>query len=116
MEGQTPRGIVVLCSGKVKLSTTSRDGKVLILKMADPGEALGLSAVISGTPYELTAETAQDLVAAGRRFEPAKRLRFLRSAPANSGSGSIPSSDNNTAILFLGVHTSSASRIVATSH
>ncbi len=25
--------------------------------MATPGEALGLSAVISGTPYELTAET-----------------------------------------------------------
>ena len=48
---------MVLCSGKVKLSTTSRDGKVLILKMATPGEALGLSAVISGTPYELTAET-----------------------------------------------------------
>jgi CRP/FNR family transcriptional regulator len=56
--GQTPRGALVLCSGRVKLSTTSRDGKVLILKMAEPGEALGLSAVISGTPYELTAETA----------------------------------------------------------
>jgi CRP/FNR family transcriptional regulator len=57
VEGQTPRGIQVLCSGKVKLSATSRDGKVLILKMAEPGEALGLSAVISGTPYEVTAET-----------------------------------------------------------
>jgi CRP/FNR family transcriptional regulator len=57
VEGQTPRGVMVLCSGKVKLSTTSRDGKILILKMAEPGEALGLSAVISGTPYELTAET-----------------------------------------------------------
>jgi CRP/FNR family transcriptional regulator, cyclic AMP receptor protein len=57
VEGQMPRGGLVLCSGKVKLSTTSRDGKVLILKMAMPGEALGLSAVISGTPYELTAET-----------------------------------------------------------
>jgi CRP/FNR family transcriptional regulator len=53
-----PRGGLILCSGRVKLSTTSRDGKVLILKMAVPGEALGLSAVISGTPYELTAETA----------------------------------------------------------
>ncbi|HMH06198.1 MAG TPA: Crp/Fnr family transcriptional regulator [Terriglobales bacterium] len=58
VEGQMPRGGMVLCSGKVKLSTTSRDGKVLILKMAVPGEGLGLSAVISGTPYELTAETA----------------------------------------------------------
>lgn len=58
VEGQMPRGAFVLCSGKVKLSTTSREGKVLILKMAGPGEALGLSAVISGTCYELTAETS----------------------------------------------------------
>ena len=58
VEGQSPRGVFMLCSGKVKLSTSSRDGKVLILKMAGPGEMLGLSAVISGTEYELTAETA----------------------------------------------------------
>lgn len=58
VEGQMPRGALVLCSGKVKLSTTSREGKVLILKMAEPGEVLGLSAVISGTCYEVTAETA----------------------------------------------------------
>jgi len=58
VEGQMPRGVLVLCSGKVKLSTTSREGKVLILKIAEAGEPLGLSAVISGTPYEVTAETA----------------------------------------------------------
>jgi hypothetical protein len=60
VEGQMPRGAFILCSGKVKLSTTSRDGKVLIMiiKMAEAGEVLGLSAVISGTCYEVTAETA----------------------------------------------------------
>ncbi len=58
VEGQMPRGAFVLCSGKVKLSTTSREGKVLILKVAEAGEVLGLSATISGTCYELTAETA----------------------------------------------------------
>ena len=57
VEGQVPRGAFVLCSGRVKLSTTSREGKVLILKMAEPGDALGLSAVVSGTAYELRAET-----------------------------------------------------------
>jgi len=57
VEGQAPRGAYILCSGKVKLSTTSRDGRVLILRIAEPGEALGLSAVISGQPFELTAET-----------------------------------------------------------
>src|SRR5207245_212611 len=58
VEGQMPRGAFVLCSGKAKLSTTSRDGKVLILKITEAGEVLGLSAVISGEPFELTAETA----------------------------------------------------------
>ena len=58
VEGQMPRGAFVLCSGKAKLSTTSREGKVLILKIAEAGEVLGLSAVIAVEPYELTAETA----------------------------------------------------------
>ena len=41
VEGQNLRGVFLLCSGKVKRSTRSRDGKVLILKMAGPGEMLG---------------------------------------------------------------------------
>ena len=57
VEGQSPRGAVVLCSGRAKLSTTSREGKVLILRIAEAGEVLGLSAAIAGEPYELTAET-----------------------------------------------------------
>jgi CRP/FNR family transcriptional regulator, cyclic AMP receptor protein len=57
VEGQTSRNALVLCSGKAKLSTTSRDGKVLILKVAEAGDVLGLSATITGTPYEVTAET-----------------------------------------------------------
>ena len=58
VEGQAPRGMFVVCSGKVNLSTTSREGKILILKTAGTGEALGLSAAISGMGYETTAETA----------------------------------------------------------
>jgi CRP/FNR family transcriptional regulator len=55
--GQMTRGAFILCSGKVKLSTTSKEGKVLVLKMAEPGEIIGLSAMISGEAYEVTAET-----------------------------------------------------------
>jgi CRP/FNR family transcriptional regulator len=50
--------VFIVCSGKVNLSTTSREGKILILKTAVPGEALGLSAAISSVGYETTAETA----------------------------------------------------------
>ena len=59
VEGQSPRGIYMLCKGRVKLSTTSSDGKTLILKITNPGEVLGLHATVSGTPYEITAETGQ---------------------------------------------------------
>jgi CRP/FNR family transcriptional regulator len=57
VEGQAPRGIFVLCKGRVKLSISSSDGKTLILKIAEAGEVLGLSATVSGKAYELTAET-----------------------------------------------------------
>jgi CRP/FNR family transcriptional regulator len=58
VEGQHARGAYVLCAGRAKLSTTSRDGKVLILRIAVSGEVLGLSAALSDQPYELTVETS----------------------------------------------------------
>jgi CRP/FNR family transcriptional regulator, cyclic AMP receptor protein len=57
VEGQMPRGIFVLCKGTVKLSITSPSGRTMIVELAEPGEVLGLSATISGKPYEVTAET-----------------------------------------------------------
>jgi len=59
LEGQTPRGIFMLCQGQAKLSTTSRDGKTFILRIAKAGEVLGLHTTITGKAYELTAETMQ---------------------------------------------------------
>ena len=57
VEGQVPRGIFVLCKGSVKLSINSPSGRTMIVKLAEPGEVLGMSATISGKPYEVTAET-----------------------------------------------------------
>ena len=57
LEGQMPRGIFVLCKGTVKLSINSPGGRTMIVELAEPGEVLGLSATISGKPYEVTAET-----------------------------------------------------------
>lgn len=56
IEGQLPRGVFVLCAGKAKLSTSSREGKTIITKISEAGDVLGLSAVISNRPYEVTAE------------------------------------------------------------
>lgn len=59
VEGEAPRGIYVLCRGKVKLTMTSSDGKTMILRLVKPGEVLGLHAVVSGKPYQATAETVE---------------------------------------------------------
>src|SRR6478609_2071393 len=59
LEGQSPRGIFVLCTGRAKLSTTSSEGKSMILRVAEPGEVLGLTAAVSGSPYEATVETLE---------------------------------------------------------
>ncbi len=56
-EGQAARGVFMLCTGHVKLSTCSSEGKSLITRIAGPGELLGLSSTISGKPYIVTAET-----------------------------------------------------------
>jgi CRP/FNR family transcriptional regulator len=57
VEGQSPRGVFMICSGRVKLTTCSMDGKALITRIAEGGEVLGLSAAVSGAPYMVTAET-----------------------------------------------------------
>ena len=56
IEGQQPRGVFVLCAGKAKLSTSSREGKTIITKLSEAGDVLGLNSVISNRPYEVTAE------------------------------------------------------------
>jgi CRP/FNR family cyclic AMP-dependent transcriptional regulator len=59
MEQERSRGIYLLCEGRVKLSFTSSQGKTLVLRIAKPGEVLGLLSTLTGNPYELTAETLQ---------------------------------------------------------
>ena len=58
-EGQPSRGVFILYSGRVKLFTSSAEGKTLILRFANPGEILGLAGTLSGQPYEAWAEAIQ---------------------------------------------------------
>jgi CRP/FNR family transcriptional regulator, cyclic AMP receptor protein len=76
VEGQSPCGIFILCQGRAELSASSREGKTLMIRIAEPGEILGLHAVVTGGRYELTVETMQpcQLDYVGRD----DMLRFLR--------------------------------------
>ena len=63
VEGQTPRGVFILCNGRVKLFGTSSNGKALIFRIAEPGEIIGLPSTLSGKQYELTAEALEPIQA-----------------------------------------------------
>ena len=58
-EGDAARNVFVICFGQVKISSTSRDGKTMILKIAGPGDVMGLSAVLANVPHEVTAEAIE---------------------------------------------------------
>lgn len=55
VEGQQPKGVFILCGGRAKLSIGSSNGRSL-MRIAEQGEILGLSATLSGYPYEDSAE------------------------------------------------------------
>jgi CRP/FNR family transcriptional regulator len=74
-----PRGIFILCSGQVKLSVSSSGGKTLIMRIAKPGDILGLTARMSGIPYEANAETLHPCRATFIRRS--DLLRFLTTYP-----------------------------------
>lgn len=58
-EGQIPRGVFIICSGRVKLSLTTRDNRTVILKIAGERQVMGLSSVLSGRPSPVTVTTVE---------------------------------------------------------
>jgi len=78
-EGKPARGIFVLCDGRAKLSICAENGRRLSLRIAGPGEILGLGAALSNTPYEITAELldASQVVFIRRK----ELVKFLKDHP-----------------------------------
>lgn len=58
-EADACHAVFVLCAGRAKLSAASPEGRTLILRIAQPGEVLGLSAALSHRDHELTAEALE---------------------------------------------------------
>ena len=58
-EGQLPNGLLVLRSGRVKISISSSEGRILILRLGQAPELLGVNAVVRNVPYDVTVETIE---------------------------------------------------------
>jgi CRP/FNR family transcriptional regulator, cyclic AMP receptor protein len=87
-EGQASRSVSVVCAGQVKLTRSSRDGRTLLVKVARPGDLLGLSAALSKTPYEVTAQAIEQTQLA--TFAQQDFLQFIQ----HYGEGSLHAAEN----------------------
>jgi CRP/FNR family transcriptional regulator, cyclic AMP receptor protein len=59
VEGEKPLGVYLLCEGRAKVSIASPEGKTLVLRIAQPGDPLGINATLTGQPYGATVETLE---------------------------------------------------------
>jgi len=79
LENEEACGLLLICSGQIKLSFSSSTGKRLVLRIAKAGDVLGLTSVMSDALHEVTAEVLQPAQVTFIRKEDFQR--FVRSYP-----------------------------------
>ena len=61
-EGEQPRGLFVVCKGKVKIHKSSRTGQQLITRIESPGDLLGHISLLAQGAYTSNAEALEESV------------------------------------------------------
>jgi CRP/FNR family transcriptional regulator, cyclic AMP receptor protein len=79
IEGQPSTGVYMICQGKIKLSTGSQTGKIIILEVAGAGDIVGLSSTMNGTDHDTTAEVLE--LTQINYVESSDLVRFLQHNP-----------------------------------
>ena len=80
-EGEPARGAYILRTGRATVSISSSEGRIVILRIAQPGDVLGLNCVLRNMSYNTTVKTIERC---RTEFVPRKELVELmeRSQPA----------------------------------
>ena len=58
-EGEPARGVYILRTGRASVSISSSGGRVVILRLAQAGDVLGLNEVLRNSTYEATVKTLE---------------------------------------------------------
>jgi len=58
-EGEPARGVYILRTGRAIVSISSSEGRVVLLRMAQPGDVLGLNSVLRNCSYDTTVKTLE---------------------------------------------------------
>ncbi|HEU4930505.1 MAG TPA: Crp/Fnr family transcriptional regulator [Pyrinomonadaceae bacterium] len=58
-EGEPARGVYILRTGRATVSISSSEGRVVLLRMAQAGDVLGLNSVLGNCSYDTTVKTLE---------------------------------------------------------
>jgi CRP/FNR family transcriptional regulator len=58
-EGEPVRGVYILRTGRATVSITSREGRVVMLRLAQAGDVLGLNSTLRNGSYDTTVKTVE---------------------------------------------------------
>lgn len=58
-EGGPARGVYILRTGRATVSISSSEGRIVMLRLAQPGDVLGLNGVLSNSSYDTTVKTLE---------------------------------------------------------
>lgn len=58
-EGEPARGVYILRTGKAAVSISSNEGRVIIVRIAYPGDVLGLNSVLRSSTYDATVKALE---------------------------------------------------------
>ena len=115
-EGFTANRVYIVCKGQIKISAASEDGRLLLVRIAGPGDVLGLASVLRASNYKVTAET---LEACELKSIPRDNfLKFMRSSPDVGENTAVAVAREYDAALLsarrLALSTSAAGKLAST--
>ena len=58
-ESEPSRGVYILRTGRATVSISSREGRIVILRIAQAGDVLGLNSVLQSSPYDATVKALE---------------------------------------------------------
>lgn len=114
-EGYAADHVYLVCKGRIKLCASSEDGRLLLVRIAGPGDVIGLTSVLGGSQYKLTAETLEycELKSLPR----AQFLDFMRNSPDVSQNTALAVAREYEAALLsarrLALSTSAAGKLAS---
>ena len=104
-EGEAVRGVYILRTGRATISISSSEGRIVILRMAQPGDVLGLNSALDHLSYETTVKTLEpcrtDFIPRAELLELMEKSDAAKRAVLKILSGELTRLTNRTRSLLL---------------